>query len=167
MGWERGSGRLFPSDIYSPTPSLSTSSHSTSRPQNFNPTTVTEVSHQAPCARQLLLPRFTSVGCSPLHESAAANTPLCKPWATCPKATKLGARGLEQSDLPLRPVRAARVLTWPRPFRARLGNEPPRDARLTLEPRGSPRVPTSLRRPRQDRPTTAFSRRLGWAGSAP
>ena len=141
MGWERGSGRPFPSDIYSPTPSLATSSHSTSRPQNFNPTTA-EVSHQAPCARQLLLPRFTSVGRSPLHEPAAANNPLCKDWATCPKVTKLGARGLEQRDLPLCPVRAARALTWPRLCRARLGNEPPRDARLTLVLRGSPRVAT-------------------------
>lgn len=40
-------------------------------------------SHLALCTRQLL-PLFTSVGSSPLHE-LEINNPICRCWMTCPK----------------------------------------------------------------------------------
>ena len=51
--WERGSGRRFHSDLYSPTSSPSASSHSTSRPQNFN-TRTAGISHQAPVCQTVV-----------------------------------------------------------------------------------------------------------------
>lgn len=107
--WVKGSGRPLPSYIYLATPSLLISSNSHLQALEFQ--------QQRTLIKRCIPDSLGTV------DSRGEQT-----------------RAFSSAPGPLfRPSSRARALTWPRPRGACLRNGPPRDARVTLATRGSPK----------------------------